>query len=162
MAQGFGIAHPMPAALLPEWIRQFKPDELWGLATAFKWSHEDLPMLIADVDHSRWKKSLYAYLDDASGAVRPPELDHHQCRFGRWYDSQDGQRYASAETFPLLEILHRDLHEIASRLRHCHDTGESNAIEALKLEFEEQGSKLNELIKQIQAEVLITTHTSKQ
>ena len=162
MAQGFGIAHPMPASLLPEWIRQFKPDELWGLATAFKWSHEDLPMLIADVDHSRWKKSLYAYLDDTTGAIRPPELDHQQCRFGRWYYSQDGQRYASADAFRTLEDLHKKLHDIGSQLRHCHDTGESSAIEALKLEFEQQNANLTECIQHIQAEVLMNTQTSKR
>ena len=162
MAQGFGIAHPMPAALLPEWIRQFKPDELWGLATAFKWSHEDLPMLIADVDHSRWKKSLYAYLDDTTGAIRPPELDQHQCRFGRWYYSQDGQRYASADAFRMIEDLHKKLHDIGSQLRRCHDTGDSSAIAALKLEFEEQNASLTECIQHIQAEVLMNTQTSKR
>jgi diguanylate cyclase (GGDEF)-like protein/PAS domain S-box-containing protein len=162
MAQGFGIAHPMPASALPEWIQHFKPDELWGLATGFKWSREDLPMLIADVDHSRWKKSLYAYLDDATGSVRPPELDHHQCRFGRWYDSEEGQRYASADAFQRLETLHRELHDIGSQLRRCHDAGEDAAIEALKLEFEEQGNKLTECIQHIQAEVLLNTKMPRQ
>ena len=144
MAQGFGIAHPMPAALLPAWIRDFKPDELWGLATAFKWSREDLPMLIADVDHSRWKKSLYAYLNDTTGAVLPPELDYHQCRFGRWYYSPEGQRYATAEAFRRLEDLHRQLHEIGGQLLHCHHTGEKGAMEALNAEFETQSTLLTE------------------
>jgi len=162
MAQGFGIAHPMPAALLPEWIRQFTPDELWGLATAFKWSREDLPMLIADVDHSRWRKSLYAYLDDTTGVIRPPELDHHQCRFGRWYYSQDGQRYAGVDAFRMIENLHKKLHDIGSQLRRCHDSGDSDAIEALKLEFEQQNATLTECIQHIQAEVLMNTQTSKR
>lgn len=162
MAQGFGIAHPMPAALVPDWIRQFKPDELWGLATAFKWSREDLPMLIADVDHNRWKKSLYSYLDDTTGALHPPELGHHQCRFGRWYDSQEGRRYASVEAFQALEGLHRHLHDLGSQLLRCHAAGEISAIEALKREFEEQGIRLTDCIQHIQAEVLMNTQTSKR
>jgi len=152
----------MPASLLPAWIRDFKPDELWGLATAFKWSREDLPMLIADVDHSRWKKSLYAYLDDTTGAVFPPELDHHQCRFGRWYYSQEGQDYATAEAFRRLEDLHRQLHEIGGQMLHCHHVGEKGAIEALKLEFEAQSTLLTECIQQIQADVLLNTTTPRQ
>jgi diguanylate cyclase (GGDEF)-like protein/PAS domain S-box-containing protein len=52
MAQGFGIARPMPPEDLPAWIRNFLPDELWNLAAAFNWSRDDLPLLIAGVDHS--------------------------------------------------------------------------------------------------------------
>lgn len=119
-------------------------------------------MLIADVDHSRWRKSLYAYLDDTTGAIRPPELDHHQCRFGRWYYSQDGQRYAGAEAFRTLADLHATLHDLGGQLRQCHDAGEKGAIEALKQEFEQQNARLTECIQQIQAEVLMNAQTSKR
>jgi len=162
MAQGFGIAHPMPARLLPEWIRQFKPDELWGLATAFKWSREDLPMLIAEVDHNRWKKSLYAYLDDATGNTRAPEFDHHQCRFGRWYDSHDGQHYASAESFLALGEHHSAVHDIGIEIRNCHDAGKTDEIAALKRTLEEKSSKMTECIQQIQAEVLLNIKMPRQ
>ena len=30
LAQGYGIAHPMPADELPGWIKQWKPDPAWG------------------------------------------------------------------------------------------------------------------------------------
>ena len=162
LAQGFGIAHPMPAALLPEWIRHFKPDELWGLATAFKWSHDDLPMLIADVDHNRWKKSLYAYLDNTVGTVRPAEVDHLQCRFGHWYHSPDSQRYAKADAFPLLEGAHVRLHELGAQLLKAHGNGEATVVAELKSEFEQQSAKLSDCIHQIQAEVLINSQASKR
>lgn len=29
LAQGYGIARPMPASELPQWIEQYIPDELW-------------------------------------------------------------------------------------------------------------------------------------
>ncbi len=29
LAQGYGIAHPMPAAELPDWVRAWKPDAAW-------------------------------------------------------------------------------------------------------------------------------------
>ncbi|MBS1140009.1 MAG: putative signaling protein [Proteobacteria bacterium] len=162
MAQGFGIAHPMPAIQLPEWIRGFRPDELWGLATAFKWSHEDLPMLIADVDHNRWKKALLAYLDDKTDKLQPPELDHHQCRFGRWYYSDEGQRYADVEAFRMLEGLHRHLHVLAGELVACHDSGTTSDLGDLKRDFETQSLRLTECIQQIQAEVLLNSKLPRQ
>ncbi len=30
LAQGYGIAHPMPGADLPDWVRNWKPDPTWG------------------------------------------------------------------------------------------------------------------------------------
>ncbi|MBZ4210850.1 MAG: EAL domain-containing protein [Rhodoferax sp.] len=30
LAQGYGIAHPMPGAELPDWVRNWKPDPAWG------------------------------------------------------------------------------------------------------------------------------------
>jgi diguanylate cyclase (GGDEF)-like protein/PAS domain S-box-containing protein len=157
MAQGFGIARPMPASMLPEWIEQFRPDELWSLATAFQWSREDLPMLIAEVDHGRWKKSLYSYLEDKFDTLPAPPLDHRTCRFGRWYYSPDSQRYAAVDAFQTLESLHTRLHELGGQLLHCREAGDTASIEPLKLEFEQQSAKLTDCIQQIQAEVLMNS-----
>lgn len=33
-AQGYGIARPMPAADLPGWLRRWRPEPAWGLATS--------------------------------------------------------------------------------------------------------------------------------
>ena len=30
LAQGYGIAHPMPGVELPDWVRNWKPDPAWG------------------------------------------------------------------------------------------------------------------------------------
>ena len=30
LAQGYGIAHPMPGVELPDWVRNWKPDPTWG------------------------------------------------------------------------------------------------------------------------------------
>jgi predicted signal transduction protein with EAL and GGDEF domain len=72
MAQGFGIARPMPPEDLPAWIRNFLPDELWNLAAAFNWSRDDLPLLIAGVDHKRWMRAVHSYLDDTTGTSPRP------------------------------------------------------------------------------------------
>jgi EAL domain-containing protein (putative c-di-GMP-specific phosphodiesterase class I) len=31
LAQGYGIAHPMPADELPGWVRDWKPDPTWSV-----------------------------------------------------------------------------------------------------------------------------------
>jgi diguanylate cyclase (GGDEF)-like protein/PAS domain S-box-containing protein len=155
MAQGFGIARPMPADQLPEWSGQFRPDELWSLATAFQWSREDLPMLIAEVDHKRWIKALDAYLAEREVKLAPPPLDHRACRFGHWYYSRQGQRYAHLGAFKAVESAHIDLHEIGRRMIRLHEAGNFVDSDALKPELQRLSELLTTCIQEIQAEVLI-------
>ncbi|MBS1129925.1 MAG: diguanylate cyclase/phosphodiesterase with sensor(s) [Proteobacteria bacterium] len=161
MAQGFGIARPMPPEQLPDWIRHFQPDELWSLATAFEWSREDLPMLIAEVDHKRWKKQLYSHLDNRRNGASLPAMDEHACRFGRWYYSPESQRYASIEAFKTLETVHTRLHEIGRQFIQHIQAGELDAIEPLKLELDSVSSQISDYIRQIQAEVLLKNQIGK-
>src|SRR5574343_78703 len=158
-AQGFGIARPMPADQLPDWIRQFRSDELWGLATAFQWSRSDLPMLIAEVDQKRWIKMLYAYLEDNTGTLPKPPLGYRECRFGRWYFSQDGQRYQRIAAFLAMEKLHTDLHEIARQMIDHHDAGNADAVAALRPSIEALNAQLTHCIQEVQANILLESQT---
>lgn len=161
MAQGYGIAHPMPASELPAWIKQFRPDELWSLATAFQWSRQDLPMLISEVDHKRWKKSIYAFLETGDTETLPV-MDHRACRFGQWYYSPESQRYASVESFKLLEAVHLDLHETGRQMIQAHEAGNSAALATLKAQLERHSGQLSDTILQVQAEVLMNAPPSRQ
>ncbi|WP_295009415.1 EAL domain-containing protein [uncultured Dechloromonas sp.] len=162
MAQGFGIARPMPAAELPGWIARFQPDELWNLGTAFNWSREDLPMLIAEVDHKRWTRSLHAYLDDTTGSTPPPATEHATCRFARWYNSTGSQRYAAIEAFGTIPEIHARAHAMGAQLIGRHQAGDIPARDALRQEFCACTAELNERIRQTQAEVLISAQSRRR
>ncbi len=153
LAQGFGIARPMPAGELPAWIAGFQPDELWSLATAFQWSREDLPMLISEVDHNRWKNALGAYL--AGEEPSPPPLDHRCCRFGKWLYGPDRQRYAAVDTFQSLEAAHFALHETGREMVLRKESGDGAAVDALRPQLEKYSGHISDLIRQVQAEVLM-------
>jgi len=156
VAQGYGIARPMPASLLPDWVANFRPDELWSSATAFLWSREDLPMLIAEVEHNRWKNLLYAYLEDDRGTASPPSDNDHSCRFGRWYYSPASLRYAQLAAFVTLEATHRRFHEIGHALMLLRAQRDSSEIEELKVELEACSLSLCQSIQQIQTETLLS------
>jgi len=155
MAQGFGIARPMPPADLPAWIRNFLPDELWNLAAAFNWSRDDLPLLIAGVDHKRWMRAVHSYLDDTTGHIAPPVVDQNACRFSHWQNSADSQRYAVIEAFHVIPDLHTRMHDLAAELVRHHQAGTTAAIDGLREELRLTGEQLTEAIRQVQTEVLI-------
>lgn len=161
LAQGYGIARPMPAASLPAWIQGFRTDELWNLATAFNWSREDLPMMVAEADHKRWVAAIHGYLDAPIGSEAIAGLDDKTCRFGHWYYGV-GQRYAALDGFKNVERAHLRLHEVGQALIKCHQAADVAGVEARKADLLLASQVLTECIQGILAEVLLSVQASKR
>lgn len=162
MAQGFGIARPMPAGKLPHWVENFRPDELWGSTAAFNWSRDDIPMLIAGVDHARWLKKLHAWLADCDSTLNLPEMDEKSCRFGRWYTSPNAQRYAAIEEFAALRDAHHEIHRLGRQLIEEYRVSGRQGLPKLLEQMQLASERLSELLQRIQAEILLSSQASKR
>ena len=112
LAQGYGIARPMPAGELPAWIATWRPPAAWSSAHNMAARREELPLTYAEVDHRNWFKSLENFLSATQGP--PPETG--ACRFGEWYLGVEGQRYAHLAEFAAVGTLHRAAHETAEEI----------------------------------------------
>lgn len=109
LAQGYGIARPMPAEALPDWIESWQQPAEWkGIKL---WPREDLPLLTVEIDHLRWihlfRDSIMAPLHEATPL---PPLDPHACRFGIWLDSTGLDRYGHLPGFAELARAHQAVH----------------------------------------------------
>ena len=158
-AQGFGIARPMPAADLPAWVDNFRPDDLWSSAAAFRWSREDLPLLIAEVEHRRWRKNLYAWLDEDG---EPPLISEHDCRFGRWCDSPLSQRYTGIDGFAELAATHSRIHALGERLLSEGRSLAAGELQNLRQALDQASSDLSAQLQQVQAEILISSQSTRR
>ncbi|MDR0776356.1 MAG: EAL domain-containing protein [Azonexus sp.] len=161
-AQGYGIARPMPAEALPGWINTFQADELWLSASSFRWSHEDLPLLIAEVDHHRWKKTLYTWLDAPDASHPTPSPDERECGFGRWYYSPFSQRYAVSPRFAQLEPIHRRIHAIARQLFEGHAGLDVASRQRLRDELESASNDMGQCLQGLRTDVLVATQATKR
>ncbi len=111
LAQGYGIARPMPAVDLPEWMAGWRPHPVWSRTRRV--SRDNLPLLYATVEDRAW---IQAIGDTLAGRREPPPLlDWRQCRVGQWLEEVAGQGVWQGEEaeFTALESLHRQLHERA-------------------------------------------------
>ncbi len=127
LAQGFGIAHPMPADAMTDWISQWRPNEAWSSSKRLR--HEELPVLYAGVEHRAWIQSIVDFLAEKRGV--PPALSVHQCRFGRWLDDMTPQYAASAqEQFEQIRLQHEQVHTLASELIELHVSQQADAARA--------------------------------
>jgi diguanylate cyclase (GGDEF)-like protein/PAS domain S-box-containing protein len=167
LAQGYGIARPMPASELPAWIEGFQPDSLWSTATAFDWSRDDLPLLIAEVDHKRWLQQFHDHINQRpfNGTVPElPPLDPHSCRFGQWYHGRASQRYRNMPAFIALADAHQQLHDAAGQLSEIRETAQTER-QALAERLQAASQDMMKLLQDIQAEIILSTprtHSNKR
>ncbi|HEY5292271.1 MAG TPA: EAL domain-containing protein, partial [Burkholderiales bacterium] len=112
LAQGYGIARPMPASELSGWSATWRPDPSWINCRPV--SRDDLPVLFASVEHRAWIATLEAFLK--GGREIPPQLDRQQCHFGKWLDAESLSRHGAQPVFQTIELLHRQVHALAAEL----------------------------------------------
>jgi hypothetical protein len=133
LAQGFGIARPMPAHALPGWAASWSPCSAWTHLPVT--SRDDLPLLFAGVEHRAWIKGMENYIADKREAA--PLLDHHQSHFGVWLQGKGLERHGSHKSFASINSLHQQTHALASTL--CALKASGDGVQALAGMGELQG-----------------------
>lgn len=115
-AQGYGIAHPMPAAQVAAWVANWRPDPAWSDIKDLRWDVEDRPMLIAKVEHRNWVSQLIRALKEQMPPPREYLCDQYSCNFGVWYHGRGRSLYQHLPGFVQIDAPHRRVHEIAEEV----------------------------------------------
>lgn len=125
IAQGFGIARPMPAADIPAWTESYQAEPQWALWADIPWEMEDFPLLVAKYDHIGWVRRVIDTLEGDPLRLEHGELtDHHKCRFGHWYYHQGKARYGHLPAFIELEVIHAYVHKLGPEIVRLHRQGD--------------------------------------
>jgi hypothetical protein len=151
VAQGYGIARPMPAREVLSWAAQLKPDPKWALLGKTEpLDIRDFPLLVAEHDHIRWVKNLIATVtEQESLKLSNDELtNHHLCRFGLWYYGRGKTHYGHLPEFIAIEPIHTEVHRIGKQIIQHHQRGEQTAAQAL---CQTLWKLKNQIVKQITA-----------
>ena len=112
LAQGYGIARPMPAQELPTWASTWQGDSQWrGVAAV---SRHDLPLLFAGAEHRAWVVALEAFLKGEREGTLP--LDSHRCHVGQWLDSGGLAQHTGRPAAATITALHQQVHDLAQQL----------------------------------------------
>ncbi len=126
LAQGYGIARPMPGADIPRWAANWQPDPAWADLPPV--SHDNLTLLFASAEHHAWIAALVAFLKGEREA--PPVKNPQECRFGKWLLGQGQQRHEAQPAFRAIGPLHEQVHALAHELCELHASG--RAAQALE------------------------------
>jgi diguanylate cyclase (GGDEF)-like protein/PAS domain S-box-containing protein len=126
LAQGYGIARPMPAEALQSWVARWQPDPQWlQLPSAHR---KDLPVLFASAEHRAWVLAIEGFLRGERDT--PPPLDERQCRFGIWLNADGRARHGAHPAFGEIERLHLQAHALAMEVLQHHADGDPAQTQA--------------------------------
>ena len=126
LAQGYGIARPMPARDLTRWASAWRPDSRWAGALPFDPSNR--PVLYASVEHRAWSSAIDDFIHGKRQSA--PAMHLNQCRLGAWLQEEalvDGEilpRRGGLLGFRRIDELHQQLHSLAAEVVSLHSRGE--------------------------------------
>lgn len=119
LAQGFGIARPMPPLEFLIWASTWRPDPRWERVPPVHAGNRAL--LYACVEHRAWVSGLEAYLMGKHHA--PPVLDLRHCRFGKWLEEEDLAGRGDGHASRAVRASHQRFHKVAAEILVGHADG---------------------------------------
>ncbi|MCW8902327.1 EAL domain-containing protein [Sedimenticola sp.] len=157
IAQGYGIARPMPADEVAGWAATWQPDPSWALWANTQWEMSDFPLLVAQYDHQRWVKSVLNTLDGGRLSITQQELTNHRaCRLGHWYENHGRRRYGHLTTFQEMEPLHAEVHRTGQEILQLKAEGRLAEAETQARYLAELKTRILDSLARLQQEVMRT------
>lgn len=122
LAQGYGIARPMPASEIPAWISGWKPDPRWAEVPSVHAGNKAL--LYACVEHRSWLAAFEAFLMGKRHAL--PPMDERQCQLGKWLEAEALAGRGNERGCRTVDIAHGQFHDLAVKILLAHSHGRSS------------------------------------
>ena len=117
VAQGHGIAKPMPAEDVEAWSEGFLPDAKWAVWSEAEWDLKMFPLLVAQYDIREWVDNVINPIENETLPTEEAVLsDESKCRFGIWYHSDGLRRYGHLSSFGAIDLVHRRLHAVGDQV----------------------------------------------
>jgi diguanylate cyclase (GGDEF)-like protein/PAS domain S-box-containing protein len=112
LAQGYGVARPMPANALSTWAATWHPDPKWAEVPPVHGGNRNV--LYACVEHHAWLSAFEACL--LGKRTSPPPLDAGHCRIGTWLRTEKQSARGTFASIQAIETLHQELHALAAEI----------------------------------------------
>ena len=80
-------------------------------------------------DHRSWLDELLKSVEEERRFALA--TDHHQCKFGKWYDSYEPVSLLERELYDKMDVPHKDIHDIAKKCEALIGSGQQGEAVAL-------------------------------
>ncbi len=117
-AQGYGIARPMPAEDIEQWITQYQAEPRWLKLVAQPQSHYEQTLQLFELTLERWYQLFERTIRQSGEDVEHwPIMDPHKCHCGSWIQRVKSQNLFDTLWLEKLEKTHLEWHQLAWQMR---------------------------------------------
>ncbi|MET0067455.1 MAG: bacteriohemerythrin [Candidatus Thiodiazotropha sp.] len=114
-AQGYGIAEPMPADRLLDWMTLWKSDRHWRNLKTVVGPTGYYDLNVAIFTHRRWMDQVLACLKSGS-LTELPDMAFETCQLSHWYEGIGATRFGTRPGYAFIQSKHRAIHQLAMEL----------------------------------------------
>lgn len=115
---------------------------------------ETLTMIeLAKSDHLLFVQKIATCINSGNKDLYAMKLpDHHNCRFGKWYDSPAGQSLSSLPSFNPIAPPHEKVHALAMKAQDACKNGNIETVHTLYKEMEGCSAEIIKLLVKLESE----------
>ena len=144
-AQGYGIAKPMPAADLPQWIHDYRPNEEWLHIGNKRRTTKENKIKLFRLMTEHWKNKFIENIQSPpDNASHWPIMSSNICPCGSQIKRAIQDELFEAEGLEQLNQTHDALHNIANAIHQHYQTGDiemaREGLPKLLLTFEQMNN----------------------
>jgi len=143
LAQGYGIAKPMPAEKLADWLKAYEVNTTWSAYANQDYSYEEKKIDFIQLTCKRWQiKFIEKVLSPLGSTVNWPLMDSRKCHCGHWIKNVKKEVIFDPEWINQLDEAHELVHSLAKGMR---DEYEHNQHEYTKQDLAEINKAFDDL-----------------
>ena len=147
-AQGYGIAKPMPAEKICDWLKRYQSNSEWIACGNRSLTLQESKIEIFKLTFSQWKQQFLSNIQSASDDAKSwPITDKSKCPCGTWIKRAKQEQLFEGSWLAILDQAHDSLHRIADELLFKYNDGDiyyaKKNLPSLQSSFEEVDSLIN-------------------
>mgnify|MGYP000031644397 CR=1 FL=1 len=114
LAQGYGIARPMPAGEVIEWLATYQPNQQWLQCATRELAHADQKLKLLSLAFENWYEQYQKSLNlAASNDAVAPILEHKKCHCHAWIKREKREATFNATWLEQVDQAHQTLHLVS-------------------------------------------------
>ncbi len=148
-AQGYGIAKPMPADEISNWVKTYKPNQQWIECASRIRSKQQDAIDLFKLTSIQWQKLLQKNIQSPAESIEQwPILKSNKCHCAIWIQRIRKESLFSKSWLNQLDEAHHALHIIASELFDLYQEGNIETARNEFKSFQAAAKKMFEVLEQ--------------
>ncbi|NOQ64066.1 MAG: PAS domain S-box protein [Methyloprofundus sp.] len=153
LGQGYGIARPMPAESIPDWLEHYQVADEWLETKRSDTSNREYTLLqMATEHHSLVTRVLYAIEQQLPSLLPKHIADYHACEFGTWLDGDGYKWYGKLAEFNKIVTQHHTLHDLCQQASLLLKQGDNEQVALLVDELKHSRTQLLDSLHRLRYE----------